>query len=73
MWAALRVDSPEPAALPAGALSLAARVLCLPGHLPLLRLLCRGVFGFVLVPSRSYRRPGRPSSRQDRLSVSGEI
>ena len=56
MWAALRVDSPEPAALPAGALSLAASVLCLPGHLPLLRLLCRGVFGFVMVPSRSYQR-----------------
>ena len=56
MWAALRVDSTEPAALPAGALSLAASVLCLPGHLPLLRLLCRGVFGFVMVSSRPCRR-----------------
>ena len=64
MWATLRIDSPEPAALPAGALSLAASVLCLPGYLPLLRLLCRGVFGFVMVPFRPYRRlvgptPGR--------------
>ena len=52
MWAALRIDSPGPAALPGGALSLAARVLCLPDHLLLLRLLCRGVFSFVMAPSR---------------------
>ncbi|MCH2580487.1 MAG: hypothetical protein MK133_04725, partial [Planctomycetes bacterium] len=71
MWATLRIDSPAPSALPAGVVPVVAGVLRLPGSLPLLRLLCRGVFGFVLVPSRSYRRPGRPSSRQERLGGAG--
>ena len=47
MWATLRIDSPAPSALPAGVLPVVAGVLRLPGSLPLLRLLCRGVFGFV--------------------------
>ena len=68
MWAALRIDSREPAALPAGALSLAASVLCLPAHLLLLRLLCRSVFalchGSLLVG---------PAPGEDLLPVAGEI
>ena len=48
MWAPLRIDSPAPSALPAGVLPVVAGVLRLPGSLPLLRLLCRGVVGFVI-------------------------
>ncbi len=73
MWAALRIDSREPAALPAGALSLAASVLSLPGHLLLLRLLCRSVFAFVMAPSWPRRRLVGPASGEDLLPVAGEI
>ena len=64
MWATLRIDSPAPSALPAGVLPVVAGVLRLPGSLPLLRLLCRGVFGFVTSLFRPCRRLGRLSSRR---------
>jgi len=73
MWAALRIDSREPAAVPAGAMSLAASVLCLPGHLLLLRLLCRSVLAFVMAPSWPRRRLVGPASGEEFLPVAGEV
>lgn len=64
MWATLRIDSRGPAALPAGVLPVVAGVLRLPGSLPLLRLLCRCVFGSFISPFRPCRRLGRLSSRR---------
>ena len=61
MWAAFRGDSREPASLRTGVLMVVAGALRLPGSLPLLRLLCRGAFGFDILSFRPCHRLGRLS------------
>ena len=58
----------RPAVLP-----VVAGVLRLPGSLPLLRLLCRGVFGFVISLFRPCRRLGRSAPGEELVAAGGAI